>query len=116
MASGYREDFERRLLALVRDHLDWVDEAFPDGYDIGDFVITWEHFHAPSADTALMPWHGGPYPGWMTGGTTLGSSVAYGTDERLLEKALEHIRDLIAEGEEDYKLESEESDESENEG
>jgi hypothetical protein len=107
MASGYREDFERRLLALVRSHLDWVDEEFPHGYEIVDFVITWEDFYAPTPDTPLEPWEGGPYPGWLSSGATLGSSTSFRTDERLLEDALEHIRRRM-QGDEDDEVESEE--------
>jgi hypothetical protein len=112
MATEAREEFERRLLALVRDYLDWTDKEYPDGFEVGDFVITWEHFEAPTPETPLKPWHGGPYPGWWRGGTTLGSSNSYLIDEQLLEKALEHIREMIAENEEDHDVESEESDES----
>ena len=108
MASGYREDLERRLLALVRNHLDWVDEEYPHGYEVVDFVITWEHFYAPTPDTPLEPWEGGPYPGWVAGAATLGSSTTFRTDERLLEGALEHIRERMQEGDED-EVESEES-------
>jgi hypothetical protein len=95
-------------LALVRDHFDWVDKEFPHGYEIVDFVITWEHFSAPTRDTPLEPWEGGPYPGWLPGGATLGSSTTFRTDERLLERGLEHIRERM-QGDEDDEMESGES-------
>jgi hypothetical protein len=96
-------------LALVRNHLDWADEKYPHGYEVVDFVVTWEHFFAPTPDTPLEPWEGGPYPGWLTGGVTLGSSTSFRTDERLLEDALEHIRERMQEADEDDEVESEES-------
>jgi hypothetical protein len=32
MPSESREDFERRLLAIVRDQMEAMDEDFPDGW------------------------------------------------------------------------------------
>ena len=112
MAAGYRGDFERRLLALIRHHLDWADKEHPHGYEIGDFVITWEHFEAPNPEDELDPWEGGPYPGWWPGRTTLGSSRSYYIDENLLEKALNHIRERLEEWLLEEPEESEESEES----
>jgi hypothetical protein len=40
---------------------------------------------------------------------TLGSSTSFRTDERLLEDALEHIRERMQEADEDDEVESEES-------
>jgi hypothetical protein len=97
VGRDYREDFERRLLALVRDHFDWVDEEYPDGYEIGDFVLTWHHYQAPDPNEPLKPWYGGPYPGWATGQTTLGSSPFLYEDEVLLDLALGFIRDRLEE-------------------
>jgi hypothetical protein len=97
VARDYREDFERRLLALIRDHFEWVDEEYLHGYDIGDFVVTWHHYQAPDPNETLKPWYGGPYPGWSTGQTTLGSSPFLYDDEVLLDLSLGHIRDRLEE-------------------
>ena len=59
-----REDFERRLLALVRDYMDWLDEKHPDGWEIGDFLIAYDVRTAPTADTELRPWEHPRYTGW----------------------------------------------------
>jgi hypothetical protein len=97
MARDSLEDFERRLLAVVRDHFEWVDGEYPDGYEVGDFVLTWEGYKAPNPNKTLKAWYGGPYPGWMPGNTTLGSSTSYLVDKRLLEVALAHVNDYLDE-------------------
>ena len=92
MGSEQREEFERRILALVRRQLDFMDDDYPHGYEIGDFVITWRFHSAPEPGAALMPWHGGPYPGWDVGGYTSGSSTSYLIDEEILLDALDNIQ------------------------
>ena len=42
-----REQFERRLLALVRDYLNETDEEFPEGYEIEDFIVLYQVRFAP---------------------------------------------------------------------
>ena len=57
-----REDFERRLLALVRDQMDNMDSGYPNGWEITEFVVTARYYtHHPEDE--LTPWDGGPYPG-----------------------------------------------------
>jgi hypothetical protein len=57
-----REQFERRLLALVRDYLNETDEEFPEGYEIEDFIVLYQVRFAPPEEEDLRPWHGGPSP------------------------------------------------------
>jgi hypothetical protein len=45
-----REQFERRLLALVRDYLDETDEEFPEGYEIEDSIVLYQVRFAPPED------------------------------------------------------------------
>ena len=61
MAAGEREEFERRLLAKVRATLDYLDEDYPEGYEIDHFVLTFRFHSAPQPDEALKPWDGGRY-------------------------------------------------------
>jgi hypothetical protein len=92
MPNEQREEFERRLLALVRSRLDTMDEDYPHGWEITDFVITARYYYAPEPDTPLDPWDGGPYPGWAMNGWTRGSSGAYWHDAELLQDALYFTR------------------------
>jgi len=87
-----REDFERRLLALVRDKIEQLDEDYPNGYEVGDFLVTFDFFSAPDADTELYPWEGGRYAGWHPNGMTFGSSRSWFIDERLLYDALAFVK------------------------
>ena len=48
MGRDQREEFERRVLALIRDQLDYMDEDNAEGYEIGDFVISCRYWGAPS--------------------------------------------------------------------
>jgi len=102
MGAEQRQEFERRLLALVRHQLDYMDEDYPHGYEIDDFVITWRFHVAPEPGSTLQPWFGGPFPGWEMDGYTTGSSTSYIVDEELLLAALDAIRsrrEAAAEGE-----------------
>jgi hypothetical protein len=90
MPEEQREEFERRLLALVRYRMDGMDEDYPDGWEISEFVITARYHTAPQPGTTLDPWAGGPYPGWGMNGFTLGSSPTYFHDAELLQDALDY--------------------------
>ena len=90
MASERREEFERRLLALVRKQMDISDRDHPDGWEITDFVITARVYYAPEPDEHLEPWAGGPYPGWIVNAWTRGSSTSYWHDTELLNDALNY--------------------------
>jgi len=92
MPKEQREDFERRLLALVRDQLDILDRDYADGWEISEFVITARTYSAPEPGTPLNAWAGGPYPGWEIFGWTRGSGPAYWHDAELLSHALENTR------------------------
>jgi hypothetical protein len=89
MPNDPREDFERRLLALVRNEMDGIDEDHPHGWEITDFVVTARYYGAPKEAVELFPWDGGPYPGWQVNGFTCGSSPAFFLDAQLLEEGLE---------------------------
>ena len=101
VASEHRDDFERRLLARVRHELDQMDEAYEDGYEIGDYVLTFQFFVAPEPDEELHPWAGGPYPGWWPTAVTIGSSPSYWIDEQMLRDSLRYTRAQLQEVEED---------------
>ena len=92
MPKEQREAFERRLLALVRHQLDELDEDYPDGWEISDFVVTARFYWAPEPGTQLNPWAGGAYPGWNMNAWTGGSSTSNLHDAELLADALEYSR------------------------
>jgi|KBSMisStandDraft_5_1062788.scaffolds.fasta_scaffold804357_1 hypothetical protein len=88
-----REQFERRLLALVRDYLNETDEEFPEGYEIEDFIVLYQVRFAPPEDQDLQPWHGGPNPGWWLGVSFSTTTGSHWHDEALLAEALQRVRD-----------------------
>jgi hypothetical protein len=90
VSDDAREAFERRLLALVRHQMDFLDEDYPDGWEITEFVVTARYHTAPDADTELFAWEGGPFPGWGLNAFTRGSSPQYWHDAELLQEALSH--------------------------
>jgi hypothetical protein len=92
-----REEFERRLLALVRYKIEQLDEDYPNGYEVGEFLITFDYFSAPEADTELYPWEDGRFAGWHPNGMTFGSSRSWFIDERLLNDALAFVKRKKAE-------------------
>jgi hypothetical protein len=96
-SEAQRQEFERRVLALVRYNLDGLDEVYPQGWEITDFVIIGRTYLAPEPDDDPKPWYGGPFPGWWQGGLTLGSSPSFYVDEDLLEESLEYVRNRLAE-------------------
>ena len=63
-----REEFERRLLALVRDYFDDADEneVFEDGYDVSEVIVIFNIVEPPPSDEPLDAWHGGPHQGWRS--------------------------------------------------
>jgi hypothetical protein len=87
-----REEFERRLLALVRDFLDEADEESPGGYDIEDFIVVYQMRYAPDAEQPLQPWHGGQRPGWYLAVAHSSSCGHYWQDEAMLAEALDLVR------------------------
>jgi hypothetical protein len=120
MASGQRDEFERRVLALVRDQLDHMDENNPDGYEFGDFVITCRYWAAPEPGSTLHPWDGGPYPGWWVNAWTRGSSRSYWLDAELLQDALESVQQRADEAQREWddqgRAADDETDNGEDEG
>jgi hypothetical protein len=108
-----RDEFERRLLALLRSQLDILDRDWPNGWDVTDFVVTVRFYTAPEPGAPLDPWAGGPYPGWMANAFTRGSSTSYFVDAELLQAALDYTRDRIDDmTAEDYEEGEDESDEA----
>jgi hypothetical protein len=115
MPNEQREEFERRLLALVRAQMDYTDEDYPHGWEITEFVVTARYHVAPEPGTTLDPWECGPYPGWGINAWTRGSSPTYWHDAELLQQALDHVlrRDNELLNESDAEDEPGDEDESE---
>jgi hypothetical protein len=90
MEDQQHEDFERRVLALMRYMLENMAENNP-GYEVGDFVLTFEYFTPPGPDEELDPWEGGRYAGWWPNGKTIGSGINYGIDRRLVWDAWTYV-------------------------
>ena len=107
-----REEFERRLLALVRSQMDISDRNHPEGWEISDFIVTARIHYAPEPGTPLEPWAGGPYPGWNINAWTRGSSDEYWYDAQLLQEALDYSLRMH----EQWLSEVEAEDEPEDEG
>jgi hypothetical protein len=95
MAAPQREEFERRLLAMVRDQLEVLDRDWPHGWEITDFVVTTRFYGAREPEPSVEAWEGGPYPGWEPFGWTRGSSPSYDHDAELLQAALRHTHARI---------------------
>jgi hypothetical protein len=88
-----REEFERRLLALVRDYMDEADELYPDGYQLGDFMVLFEVFTRVSDSEPLEPWSGGVRSGLNSPDIAFSSTAsAYWLDEAWLVEALARVR------------------------
>ena len=88
-----REDFERRLLALVRNYMDEADELYPDGYEIGDCMVLYELIRRVPPDEPLDPWSGGPRSGWESPGVAFSSTTsAYWLDEAWLREAVAQVQ------------------------
>jgi hypothetical protein len=88
MASDQAEDFERRLLALIHHKLEAMDEDYPHGYVIGDFVLTFRVFEAPDPEDPPRPWYSPPFPGWWTNQIVWGSALEYWVEAAMLREAL----------------------------
>src|SRR4051812_8750812 len=116
MDRDVRAEFERRLLALVRDQLDWNDQAHPEGWEIADFVITCRFYVAPDPEGDRSPWEGGFYGGWIPNQFTAGSADSYWQDLELLEEAVRFVkRRFNGEQASADKRENEDEDEDEDE-
>ena len=89
-----REEFERRLLALVRDYMNEADDLYPDGYEIGDFMVIFEVFTRISDSESLDPWSGGVRSGFNSPVIAFSSTTsAYWLDEAWLVDALARVRE-----------------------
>jgi hypothetical protein len=91
------EEFERRVVAMLRDQCKQLEEDHPDGYEFADFVITVRFYHAPEPDRSMHPWYGGPYPGWIESAFTRGSSTSWPVDIALVTDALRHLQQRLDE-------------------
>ena len=91
MASEQAEDFERRLLALIHHKFETLEEDYPHGYVIGDFILTLRVFEAPDPGDTAQPWDSPPFPGWWTNQATWGSSPEYWIEAELLREALAYV-------------------------
>jgi hypothetical protein len=88
-----REEFERRLLALVRDYMDETDELYPAGYELGDFMVVYEVFTRVPSDEPLKPWSGGVRAGFDSPFIAFSSTTSdYWLDEAWLTEALRRVR------------------------
>jgi hypothetical protein len=88
-----RDEFERRLLALVRNYMDQADERYPDGYEIGDFMVIYEMTTRVPDGADLDPWSGGVRAGWNSPVVAFSSTTsAYWLDEAWLAEALATVR------------------------
>jgi hypothetical protein len=88
-----REQFERRLLALVRDYLNETDEEFLEGFEIEEFIVLYQVRFGPPEDQDLQPWHGGARPGSWLGVSFSSTTGSHWNDEALLAEALQRVRD-----------------------
>ena len=92
-----RDEFERRLLALVRDYMDEADALYPEGYDIGDFMVLYEILERVPDTEQLNPWSGGPRAGWKSPALAFSSTTTqWWLDEAWLAEAHERVRDIRA--------------------
>jgi hypothetical protein len=89
-----REEFERRLLALVRDYMDGADRLYPGGYEIEDFIVVYQLRSAPDPDESLEPWDGGTRPGSSFRISVSASTKTWSHDEAMLAEALRSTRKL----------------------
>lgn len=105
------EEFERRVLALIREQLEVMGTSFPGGYEFADFVITCRFYSAPAPGTTMEPWYGGPYPGWLQEIWTIGSSTSWDADISLAEQGLDRLLQLEREDKAERDAASESDDE-----
>jgi hypothetical protein len=106
-----REEFERRLLALVRSYMDKADELYAEGYEIGDFIVLYEIFTREEDSERLPPWSGGPRAGWNSPFVEFSSTTTeYWLDEAWLVEALERVRRRRFEPETEHDADGEQTD------
>jgi hypothetical protein len=84
MSDHVREEFERRLLALVREYLSEADELYPGGYEIDHFIVLYQLRIAPLRGEDLTVWDGGAHPGWRYGMASSSTTRDYWHEEVLL--------------------------------
>ena len=89
-----REEFERRLLALVRNYLDEAEDLYPEGFEIGDFMVVYEVFTRVEDSEPLEPWSGGVRSGFNSPVVSFSSTTStYWLDEAWLTEALALVRE-----------------------
>jgi hypothetical protein len=54
--SDHRDEFEQRVLSLVRAELEACDEAYAAGYGIGRFALLYEVLVPREEDQDALPW------------------------------------------------------------
>jgi hypothetical protein len=68
-------------------------ELYPDGYEIGDFMVLYELIRRVAPDEALQPWSGGQRSGWESPALAFSSTTsAYWLDEAWLREALSEVQ------------------------
>jgi hypothetical protein len=106
-----RDEFERRLLALVRDYMDDADEIYPEGYEIGDFMVFYEVYTREEDSEQLPPWSGGVRAGWNSPSIAFSSTTTeYWLDEAWLVEALKRVRKQRLERESEHDADEEQTD------
>jgi hypothetical protein len=89
-----REEFERRLLALVRDYMDEAEDHYPEGFEVGDFMVLFEIFTRVDDSEPLEPWSGGVRSGFNSPVIAFSTTTsAYWLDEAWLVEALGRVRE-----------------------
>lgn len=75
--------------------MDEADALYPEGYDIGDFMVLYEVFERVPDTEQLDPWSGGPRAGWNSPGIASSSTTTqWWLDEAWLDEVLERVREL----------------------
>jgi hypothetical protein len=91
VAFDPRADFERRLLALIRNYLDECDEIYEHGYEIGDFMVIYQVYEEPGLDDSLKPWRGGPAAGRFQGVAFSTTTRNWWVDEAMVREVMRRI-------------------------
>ena len=74
--------------------MDEADDRYPNGYEIGDFMVFYEIFERVAESAPLKPWHGGVRAGFYSPLISHSSTTsAYWLDEAWLVEALDTVRE-----------------------
>ena len=97
MPLADQDEFERRLLALVRDYVADAnaEDFYNDGWQIDDVIVIFKIREPPDDDRLLDPWDGGATPGWADYVAWTTTARSNWTRYAMLDEALRlfHARD-----------------------